>query len=75
MLLVQDMLQNNIDLNQNIVFQNGGSAETFPLIWGQTSIEDLEEKWQKIDIILAADVIYHRELFEPLLNTLHELGK
>ena len=72
---LQDMLHCNIRQNETVIEESGGSATAFPFVWGQTKMEDLEEAWQRLDIILAADVIYHRELFDPLLSALSDLGE
>ena len=72
---LQEMLHCNIRQNETVFEESGGSATAFPFVWGQTKAEDLKEAWQRSDIILAADVIYHRELFDPLLIALSDLGE
>ena len=74
-LCLQEMLHGNIRQNETVFEESGGFATAFPFVWGQTKVENLEEAWQRLDIILAADVIYHRELFDPLLSALSDLGE
>lgn len=69
------MLERNITLNATCITASGGSATAFPLIWGETDCKLLDEEWQKADFVLAADVVYHRELMTPLLDTVKALGK
>lgn len=45
------------------------------LTWGVTSVSSLAQGWATPDLVVAADVVYHRELFYPLLSTLNSLGK
>ena len=45
------------------------------LTWGVTSVNSLAHGWATPDLVVAADVVYHRELFDPLLSTLSSLGK
>lgn len=44
------------------------------LTWGVTSVESLGHDWASSDLVVAADVVYHRELFTPLLHSLSALG-
>ena len=46
----------------------------FPLVWGETDCSTLPSEWQRPDFVLAADVVYHRELFSKLLDALDCLG-
>ncbi len=45
------------------------------LTWGVTSVETLGKDWACPDVVVAADVVYHRELFDPLLSTLQAIGE
>lgn len=54
---------------------NGGSAVAFPLIWGETDCSRLEQAWRTPDLVVAADVIYDRNLISPLLETVKSLGR
>lgn len=71
---MQDLLNSNVALNRDAIEAAGGEANVQALTWGSTSPTELSEGWQKPDLIVAADVIYHRELFQPLLQTLKELS-
>jgi hypothetical protein len=44
------------------------------LVWGQTEIASLGKSWQLPDLVVAADVVYMRELFQPLIASLSALG-
>lgn len=67
-------MHRNIALNAEIFKANEGSAVAFPLTWGETDCTKLGEQWLIPDFIVAADVIYHRELMFPLLETVRNLG-
>ena len=71
---LQALLQRNIELNDSLIRAAGGSATAFPLVWGQTDCSTLPSEWQNPDFVLAADVVYHRELFSKLLDALDCLG-
>ena len=70
----QELLNQNIALNSTSIAASGGSAVAFPLIWGETDCSTLQRIWASPDIVVAADVIYHRELMTPLLSTAEALG-
>ena len=53
----------------------GGSAAAQELTWGVTPVSQLPEEWQATDAILAADVVYRQDLFQPLLHSLDKLCK
>lgn len=40
-----------------------------------TPVTDLGADWAHPDFVVAADVVYHRELFGPLLSSLQALGE
>ena len=69
------MLRQNIAANELVIRHGGGSIVAFPLVWGETEMKNVEEAWRMPNIVLAADVVYHRELFEPLLQTLRDIGE
>ena len=71
----QELLKSNIALNSTLLKASGGLAVAFPLVWGETDCSKLEQQWAKPDLIVAADVIYHRELMDPLLETVKALGE
>lgn len=45
------------------------------LTWGVTAVASLGQKWACPDLVVAADVVYHRDLFTPLLDSILALGK
>ena len=47
----------------------------FPLVWGLTDCSTLDRRWQFPDVVIAADVIYHRELMTPLFDVMSSLGE
>ena len=53
----------------------GGSAAAQELSWGVTPVSQLPQEWQAPDTILAADVVYRQDLFQPLLHSLEKLCK
>lgn len=71
---VQDLVRENIALNAHTIAAGGGAAAAHAFVWGQSSLSDLEDRWHAPDLVVAADVIYHRELFQPLLQALTCLG-
>lgn len=63
-------------LEQNIALNPGSQHCTaFPLVWGETDCSKLPGQWSCPDVIVAADVIYQRELMSPLLESATALGK
>ena len=45
------------------------------LTWGVTAVASLGQEWACPEFVVAADVVYHRELFNPLLCSIVSLGK
>ena len=72
---LQSLLEQNIGLNAATIAASGGSAQCCELIWGQTPASSLGPAWASPDLVVAADVVYHRELFDPLLSSLGSLGR
>ena len=68
------MLKRNIALNTGLIEAGGGSAVAFPLVWGLTDCSTLDQRWRTPDVVVAADVIYHRELMAPLFDVMSTLG-
>lgn len=73
-------LQENITANASVVSAAAPSlpisaVTTLPLCWGDVSSAGavIAALGGKCDVIIAADVVYHEELIEPLLQTLLEL--
>ena len=71
---LQELLEHNILLNGAAIGAAGGLATAFPLVWGETDCSKLDEEWLTPDAVVAADVIYQRELMVPLLETMKALG-
>lgn len=72
---VQDLVRENIALNQGLISGSGGAAAAQAFVWGETEVTELAPEWRTPDLIVAADVVYRRELFQPLLQALQSLGK
>ena len=72
---VQNLLEQNILLNEAAIAAGEGSVQCCELTWGVTSVTSLPQGWATPDLVVAADVVYHRELFDPLLSILTLLGK
>ena len=70
----QALIQQNIALNAAAIAAGGGSAKAAVLAWGVTDPCSLPRAWPAPDLVIAADVVYHRELFQPLLATLAAFG-
>ena len=71
---LQDIVRDNIALNQDAISAAGGSAAAQAFVWGETDVSELATEWRRPDVIVAADVVYRRELFQPLLHALKSLG-
>lgn len=70
----QALIQRNVALNATAIAAGGGSAAAAVLAWGVTDPSALPGAWSAPDLVIAADVVYHRELFHPLLATLAAFG-
>ena len=70
----QALLRWNIALNGAAIAAGGGSAEAAVLSWGATDPRSLPGAWSAPELVIAADVVYARELFQPLLATLAAFG-
>jgi hypothetical protein len=70
----QELVAENIELNADAIRDAGGCAAVQAFVWGDSGLSDLPEEWRTPDLVVAADVIYHRELFGPLLDALTHLG-
>ncbi|BDA41992.1 probable EEF1A lysine methyltransferase 3 [Coccomyxa sp. Obi] len=69
-----DIVRDNIALNSDTIASAGGNAAAQAFVWGKTDVSELTPEWRTPDIIVAADVVYRRELFQPLLHALKSLG-
>ena len=63
---LQSLLEQNIGLNVATIAAGGGSAQCCELTWGETPASSLGPAWVCPDQVVAADVEYHRELFDAL---------
>jgi hypothetical protein len=70
---VQDIVRENIARNAGRIAAAGGAAAARELTWGVTRAAELDAKWAEPDLVVAADVVYRRELFQPLLRALADL--
>ncbi|KAA6428174.1 MAG: Methyltransferase family [Trebouxia sp. A1-2] len=71
---VLSLLEQNMLLNEAAIAAGGGSVQCCELTWGVTSVNSLAQGWATPDLVVAADVVYHRDLFDPLLSTLSSLA-
>ncbi len=71
---LQNLVRDNIALNEDAIRAARGSAAACEFVWGQTEVSELPPEWRTPDLIVAADVVYRRELFQPLLHALRALG-
>ena len=69
----QEIVRENIARNADTIAAAGGSAHACELVWGVTHAAELGPEWAAPDVVVAADVVYRRELFQPLLHALAEL--
>lgn len=67
--MTMTLLSQNISYNEHLFVEGGGKAKAVPLDWTTNEARGM----QKPDFIVAADVIYRRELMEPLLSCLLQL--
>ena len=69
----QDITEANVSGNSAAVAAGGGTAEVAELSWGVTDVGQMGT-WAAPDLVIAADVIYDRQLFDPLLQTFNGYG-
>lgn len=72
--LLQDITRSNIKSNSAVIAAGSGTAEVAELSWGATDVSQMGS-WATPDIVIAADVIYDRDLFNPLLQTFNSYGE
>ncbi|CAN6988452.1 unnamed protein product [Brassica rapa subsp. trilocularis] len=65
---VLDNLSFNAEANAQTVARFGGQVHAAPLRWGEA--DDVEVLGRNVDLVVASDVVYHDNLYEPLLKTL-----
>ncbi|KAK6922711.1 Lysine methyltransferase [Dillenia turbinata] len=70
---VLENLRFNAALNSDLVEKFGGKVEVAALRWGE--VEDMEaiRRRGEYDVIVGSDVVYHKHLYEPLMETLRFL--
>jgi hypothetical protein len=72
------IMEANIEKNRDLITEGGADAVARALVWGEPSTylpgDDVRPGGRaEPDVIVAADVIYHRHLFDPLLECLLHL--
>ena len=70
---LQDITKANVVSNSAVIHAGGGTAEVAELSWGVTDVTQMGA-WAAPDLVIAADVIYDRDLFAPLLQTFNSYG-
>mmetsp|Transcript_3488 Transcript_3488/g.10125 ORF Transcript_3488/g.10125 Transcript_3488/m.10125 type:complete len:287 (+) Transcript_3488:151-1011(+) len=68
---VLDLLSSNVTANLPAILAAGGRAEVTALQWGKDAPPP---GWGSPDLVLGADLVYHRELYPVLLDTLRQFG-
>lgn len=57
--------------NGAAVAAGGGRAEVAELAWGSGAAPP---GWAAPEVVVGADLVYHRALYSPLLHTLRQFG-
>lgn len=63
-------LRFNADSNADTINSRGGSVQVHQLQWGNCLDADALGGAEAFDAVVASDVVYYEELFDPLLETL-----
>ena len=71
----QGIIRQNISDNRPAWASGGGTAEAAELSWGLTDVSKMGADWAEPAYVIAADVVYDRALFQPLLSTLSAYGE
>ncbi|KAM0001662.1 putative lysine methyltransferase, S-adenosyl-L-methionine-dependent methyltransferase [Helianthus debilis subsp. tardiflorus] len=58
----------NADVNASVVGTRGGGVHVAALSWGK--VEEMEDVGREYDLVIGSDVVYHDNLYEPLIETL-----
>lgn len=61
-------LKFNVDANSGVLAPRGGQVHVAALGWGNK--EEMEAIGREYDLIIGSDVVYHDNLYDPLLETL-----
>ncbi|KAK9066892.1 hypothetical protein SSX86_014216 [Deinandra increscens subsp. villosa] len=61
----------NADVNASVLAPRGGEVHVAALSWGKS--EEMETVGREYDLIIGSDVVYHDNLYDPLLQTLKYL--
>ncbi|KAL4589361.1 hypothetical protein LXL04_002267 [Taraxacum kok-saghyz] len=61
-------LKFNADANSKLLAPRGGEVQVAALSWGEN--EEMEAIGRDYDLIIGSDVVYHDNLYDPLLQTL-----
>ena len=69
---LQELVEANISRNCDAICASGGQASFSELAWGVTDVDTL--RLPSNLLVIAADVVYHQELYKPLCSTLARLG-
>lgn len=69
---VLDLARRNCERNQEMIARANGSAEAKVLDWLDCSSGDDERPagFPQFDVVIAADCVYYKDLFVPLLKVL-----
>lgn len=61
----------NVEVNSTVLAPRAGQVHVAALSWGEK--EDMEAVGREYDLIIGSDVVYHDNLYDPLLQTLRFL--
>ncbi|XP_071731321.1 uncharacterized protein [Rutidosis leptorrhynchoides] len=64
-------LKFNVDVNSGALEPRGGEVHVAALSWGEN--DEMKVIGREFDLIIGSDVVYHDNLFDPLLETLKYL--
>ncbi|KAK1433281.1 hypothetical protein QVD17_10191 [Tagetes erecta] len=68
---VLENMKFNAEVNSSVVGTRGGEVHVAGLSWGK--VEEMEVIGRDFDLIIGSDVVYHDNLYEPLIQTLKYL--
>lgn len=64
-------MEYNVELNKEVIVARGGEVRVARLSWGE--VGDMEVIGRDYDLVIGSDVVYHDNLYEPLIQTLKYL--